>query len=466
MRNRLYLAVALALLATACGGGGDDDSSSGGGGGGDSADIPDCPLDALDEATEPVEIVLWHSMARANETALTELTDAYNSSQDKVRVQLVNNTSYDDQQDKYRAGLTTGDLPDVALMQDSYLQQMVDTQTVLPAQSCIDAADDFDEDDFVPRTLEYYQVDSVQWGLPFNVSNPVLYYDKAAFRQAGLDPEAPPASFDDVRAAAQAIKDAGFPTGMSLKVDSWHFEQFLALQDGDLVDNGNGRDERATAAAFDSDEGRAVFDFLGGMVADGLATPNPRSGPSQFDNILGIGSHNHAMTIDSSAALGTITEVLGGGQYADVDLGVGPLPGRTADGGVTVGGAALFISATEPAQQAAAWDYMAYLTTPESQSKWAAATGYIPVRTSAVDLPEVTARWEAVPGFRVAYDQLVDGADNTATAGGVVGDYESLRAAVEEAEDRMFLEDGDPDAALTEAADNTTTAIESYNERL
>jgi sn-glycerol 3-phosphate transport system substrate-binding protein len=422
-----------------------------------------------------VEIVLWHTMGRANADALTALTDEYNASQDEVRVQLVNNTSYDDQEDKYRAGLTSGDLPDLALMQDSYLQQMIDTRTVLPVQSCIDEAaagegqpSDFAADDFVPRTLDYYQVDDVQWALPFNVSNPVLLYDKAAFRQAGLDPEAPPATFDDVRAAAEAIKDAGFPTGMSLKVESWHFEQFLSLQDGDLVDNANGRDGRATAAAFDSDEGRAVFEFLGGMVADGLATPNPRQGPSQFDNILGIGSHDHAMTIDSSAALGTIYDVLGSGQYADVEIGVGPLPGRTAegDGGVAVGGAALFISATEPANQAAAWDFMSFLTAPASQSKWAAATGYIPARTSAVELPEVQQRWAEVPGFKVAYDQLVDGADTPATAGAVIGDYQGVRGAVEEAQDRMFIEGGDPAAALTDAADAATTAIESYNERL
>jgi sn-glycerol 3-phosphate transport system substrate-binding protein len=455
---------ALALLATACGGGSDDDAGRGGGDGAD--DLPGCPLDSLDEAAGPVEIVLWHTMGRANADALTALTDDYNASQDKVRVQLVNNSSYDDQEDKYRAGLTTGDLPDLALMQDSYMQQMIDTQTALPVQSCIDEAGDFEADDFVPGTLDYYQVDDVQWSLPFNLSNPVLLYDKAAFRQAGLDPEAPPESFDDVRAAAEAIKDAGFPTGMSLKVDSWHFEQFLSLQGGELVDNANGRDGRATAAAFDSDEGRAVFDFLGGMVADGLASPNPRQGPSQFDNILGIGSHNHAMTLDSSAALGTIYDVLGSGQYADVEIGVGPMPGRTDAGGVTVGGAALYISATEPANQAAAWDFMSFLTSPESQSRWAAATGYIPVRTSAVDLPEVQERWSAVPGFKVAYDQLVDGADSPATAGAVIGDYEGVRRAVEEAQDRMFLDDGDPAAALTDAADASSAAIESYNERL
>ena len=466
MLKSLASLVALGLLATACGGG-DDDGGSGGGGGGDaSGDLPECPLDALDSATEPVEIVFWHTMGRANDTALTELTDAYNGSQDKVKVTLVNNTEYDDQQDKYRAGLSTGDLPDISLQQDLFLQQLVDTQTLLPAQSCIDAADDFPTEDFVPRTLEAYAIGDVQYGLPFNVSNPVLYYDKAAFTAAGLDPEAPPTSFDEVRDAAEAVKASGYTTGMSLKVDSWHFEQLLALQDQELVDNGNGRDDRASAAAFDSDAGRDVFGFLGAMVADGLATPSPRTGPSQFDNILGIGSKHHAMTIDSSAALGTITEVLSSGQYAGVDIGVAPLPGGNADGGVMVGGAALYLSASDPAKQAAAWDYATFLTSPETQSTWAAATGYIPTRTSATELPEITRRWAEIPGFKVAYDQLVDGADTPATNGPVIGDYEGVRAAIEEAEDRMFIDGGAPDDALTGAATKATSVIEAYNNRL
>ena len=457
--------LALGLLATACGGGDDEGGNGGGGGGNGSGDLPECPLDALGSATEPVEVVFWHTMARANDSALIELTDAYNGSQDKVKVTLVNNTAYDDQQDKYRAGLTTGDLPDLSLQQDIFLQQMVDTQTVLPAQSCIDAAD-FPAADFVPRTLEYYAIGDVQYGLPFNVSNPVLYYDKAAFTAAGLDPEAPPTSFEDLRDAAEAVKASGYTTGMSFKVDSWHFEQLLALRDQELVDNGNGRDDRASAAELDSDAGREVFEFLGAMVADGLATASPRSGPNQFDNVLGIGNKHHAMTFESSAALGTIAEVLGSGQYAGVDLDVAPLPGGNAGGGVAVGGAALYISASDPAKQAAAWDYMTFLTSPETQSKWAAATGYIPVRTSATELPEITRRWEEVPGFKVPYDQLVDGADTPATNGAAIGNYESVRAAVEEAQDTMFLDGVAPADALTGAAAEATSAIEAYNNRL
>jgi sn-glycerol 3-phosphate transport system substrate-binding protein len=209
-----------------------------------------------------------------------------------------------------------------------------------------------------------------------------------------------------------------------------------------------------------------VFDLFGGLVADGLATSNPRLGPSQFDNLIGIGTKHHGMTFDTTAALGTILEVFASGQYKDVELGVAPMPGRTDEGGIVVGGAALYISATDPAKQAAAWDYMQYLTTPESQSKWSAATGYIPVRTSAVELPELKARWAEVPGFKVAYDQLVSSAHNTATDGAVIGDFEAVRDAVEDAENQMFLDKGDPSTALKGAADKATSAIEAYNDRL
>ena len=469
LNGRSWRARAAALLvvgllsagAVGCGGG-DDDSA----GDDDDGDLASCPTSALDDASGPVQITFWHTMQRANEAALKELTDAYNSSQDKVKVKLVNNSDYDDQQDKYRAGLTTGDLPDVVLQQDIYLQQMIDTETALPVQSCIDATEDFDAEDFTGAALDYFSVDDVQWGLPFNLSNPVLYYDKVAFRKAGLDPEKPPATFDELRTAAEKIKAAGYATGMSLKVDSWQFEQLVANQGADFADNGNGRESRATAAAFDNEAGKAVFELFGGMVADGLATSSPRRGPSQFDNLLGIASKHNGMSFDTTAALGTIVELFASGQYKDVELGVGPMPGRTDDGGIVVGGAALYISATDPAKQAAAWDYMQYLTSPESQSKWSAATGYIPVRASSVDLPEVKARWAEVPGFRVAYDQLVSSAHNTATDGAVIGDFEGVRDAVEEAENRMFLDKGDPDAALKGAADKATSAIEAYNDRL
>lgn len=465
-RTGLALVTAGALLVAACGGGGGDDDGGGDGGGGGGGDLPDCPLDALDEATEPVEITFWHTMTRANEEALVALTDAFNGSQPDVTVNLVSNTGGDDQHEKYLANVGTGgDLPDLIQSQEFYLQQMVDTQTVLPMQSCIDA-EDVDTDDFVPRTLAYYNIQDVQWALPFAVSEPILLYNRTAFEKAGLDPDSPPETLDDLRSAAQALVDAGYKNGLSLKLDPWHLEQFLALQGEVFVNNGNGREERATEVAFETDAGVETFAYLKALVDDGLAVTSPASGESSFDNLLAVGTGDVGMTLDSSGTLGTIIDVLASGQYADTEPDVGPMPGREDDGGVLVGGTGLYISADDPAKQAAAWQFASFLTSPESQATWAAATGFIPVRESATELPELTQRWTEIPGFKVAYDQIAGGVENEATAGPAIGDYRSVRTALEEAENKMFLEGLSPEDAIAQAAEQANGAMESYNSRV
>jgi sn-glycerol 3-phosphate transport system substrate-binding protein len=427
---------------------------------------PECPLDALEEADGPVEIVFWHAMTRVLEDTLVQLTDEFNASQDQVRVTLVNQVEYDDVQDKFRAGLSTGRLPDVAQFSENMLQQAIDSQAILPAQACIDA-DDYDTSDFLPRVIDYYTVEGTQWALPFNTSNPVLYYDQAAFRDAGLDPEDPPATLEEVREASEQIKESlGYPYGFALKMDAWFFENWVAKANAFYVDNGNGRKGRAGAVRFDKKVGKQTFEWMAGMVEDGLAVTNPRLGPSQIDNYLAIGNREAAMTVDTTAALGTIAELLGQGDYAHVELGVAPLPGSDK-GGVSVGGGALYIvNESSPAKQAAAWEYAKFLNEPESIATWAAGTGYIPIRESAVELPAVQQRWAEIPGFRVAYDQLLGGKTNLKTTGPVIGPFQGVRAVIEEQEAAMLNNGKSPDAALRDAEREADAAIDDYNTRL
>ena len=425
-----------------------------------------CPLQALDKADKPVEIVFWHSMRRNLEETLVALTDQFNSSQDDVRVNLVNQIEYDDTLEKFRAGLSTGQLPDIVQFSENALQQAIDSQSILPAQACIDA-DDYDTSDFLPRVLEYYTVEGTQWAMPFNVSNPVLYYDKAAFRDAGLDPEQPPATLDEVRAYAEQIKaNLGYPYGFALKIDAWFFEQLLAKDNLLYVDNGNGRKARAGAVQFDNKTGQDAFNWMAGMVADGLAVTNPRTGQAEINNYLAIGNREAAMTIDTTAALGTIAQILGSGDYAHVDLGVAPLPG-SSEGGVTVGGGSLYIvNQSSPAKQAAAWEYAKFLNEPEQVATWAGGTGYVPTRESAVELPAVQQRWAELPGFQVAYDQLLEGKNNLKTAGPVIGAFQAVRAVIEEQETAMLNDGKKAKAALRDAKEQSDAEIEDYNDRV
>jgi sn-glycerol 3-phosphate transport system substrate-binding protein len=427
-----------------------------------------CPLGALKNAKDkPVEITYWHSAQRANEETLQRLTDRFNSSQNDVRVTLVNQTTYVDTLNKFRAGLSSGDLPDLVMIEDTGLQQMIDTQAVLPAQSCI-KADKYDTSDHLKRVLDYYSVKGTLWPMPFNVSNPVLYYNKRAFQAAGLDPNQPPKTLDEVKAAAQKLKDSGTAAqaGFGMKLDPWYLEQWSALGGKTYVNNGNGRKGRASATTFDNATGKEIFTFLNDMVKQGLAKTNPADGASAFDNLLGIGNGNFGMTIDTSAALGTIQQVLSSGDYPNVELGVAPMPGPKGKGGVLVGGAANYISRkSSPAKQAAAWQFAKFLNDPQTQAEWSAGTGYVPIRKSAADLPPVQQRWAEVPGFKVAYDQLVGGVGNTATAGPVIGDYQGVRDVVLDSEQQMFG-GMSPSAALKLAKEQANAKIEEYNSRV
>jgi sn-glycerol 3-phosphate transport system substrate-binding protein len=427
-----------------------------------------CPLSALDKAKKPVEITLWHGLTRANEETLVRITDQFNSSQSDVKVSLVNQTSYKDTLDKYVAGLSTGDLPDLVQIEDTGLQTMIDTQSVLPASACI-KADKYDTSDYVKRVLDYYTVGKTLWPMPFNVSNPVFYYNKIAFQKAGLDPEKPPTTLDEVTAAAQKLVDSGAvkKAGYGLKTDPWYLEQLQAKAGKPYVNNSNGRAKRATAVAFDNPSGKEIFTWMSDIVGKGLAEVNADEGPSQFDNLLGIGNDNHAMTIDSSASLGTITEVLGGGAYPNVELGVSPMPGPTGKGGVLVGGAALYIvNKSAPEKQAAAWEFTKFLNEAQTQADFAAGTGYVPLRQSAIDLPAIKELWARIPGYKVAYDQLLTGVNNVATAGPVIGDYQGVRDAVRDAQGSMFNDGVKPTDAVKTAKQKANAAIQEYNSRV
>src|SRR4051794_22533773 len=261
-----------------------------------------CPLGALKKASKPVEITMWHWMLRANETVLQQLVDEFNGSQSSVKVSLVNQVGWEETLAKYKAGLASGDLPDIVQLQETDQQQMIDTGTALAASACA-KADHYSFSDFLPRVISYFTVQGTQYAMPFNTSGPVFYYNKKAFSAAGLDPDKPPATLADVRAAAEKLKANGVAAPLGLKTDPIFLEQWTAMANRLFTNEGNGRKARATKAAFDSATGRQIFSWMSGMVKDGLATTNSDIGTGTADNLLGIRSGNHAMTIDSSAAL-------------------------------------------------------------------------------------------------------------------------------------------------------------------
>jgi sn-glycerol 3-phosphate transport system substrate-binding protein len=430
------------------------------------ASLPACPLSALAKASGPVNITFWNSMVQANGQTLQALTNTFNASQSKVHVTLVNQANYDDTWQKYLAGLSTGQYPDVVQLEDLRTQQVIDSRSILPAQSCINAAH-YATSDYLSRALAYWRVNGVQQGMPFAVSNPVVYYNKQSFTKAGLNPDDPPTTLAQYVADAKALKAAGIGTG--LKLDPWHLATWLSTANTLFVNHQNGRAGRTTKSVFNNPVGLSIFAALSELVNSGAATTNPATGPDVFDNLLGIGSGKYGMTIDTTADLGTITSVLSTGKYPNVTLGVWPFPVVSARirGGIEPGGSGVWISNKVPAvEQAAAWQFIAYLDSPAAQATWAIGTGYIPIRKSAAQSAQVQQFWAANPGYEVAYNQLLKGATTPATAGAVIGAYADVNTDIINAEISMFTNGVSPRKALANAASSADATIAAYNQRL
>lgn len=437
------------------------------------ADLAPCPTDALDGADGPIDIVFWHGMANDLEAPLIALTDEYNASQDTVRVELQNQTGYDSLIDKY-INASQSSRPTMVQLPEYTIRSISDSGTTVPAAACIESSG-YDTATFVPRTLTAYEYEGIQRGMPFNVSNPVLYYNRKMFEAAGLDPDDPPVSLDELRAASEQIVSSG-AAPVALVLDSgpdsgggWFLEQWFGRAGEPFADNGNGRIAPATEVFFDNELGVELTTFLQSMIDDGLAV-NIGDNPGGQDAFFKLADPNTpgAMTMATSAALGSVITALGGGLVPDLgpdDIGIGPMPGPGDTPQVQVGGASLWIVADKsPEETAAAWDYITFLLRPESQSQWAAATGYVPVRTDALGLEPLATTYATDPRFAVPYEQLLSGVDDDTANAPVLGPQREIRAETSRAMAAIFS-GADPQSALTEAADASNLLISSYNER-
>lgn len=430
-----------------------------------------CPVEALDAASGPVQITFWNPLdQQVHVDTMKSLVDQYNASQDKVVVTVQDQQGYDDNLDKFNQSDVNG-RPAMTLHPEFAFQQLIDSGSIIPIGSCI-AASGFDTSPIIPRVLAAHQVAGTQWGIAFNVSNPVLYYNKAMFEAAGLDPEKPPVTFDEVRQYSQQIVDSGaasFGLGLESGKDSgggWFLEQWLG-QAGELfADNENGRSDRATQVVFDTPVATEFLTQVQSLITDGLAVyvGENAGGIDQFLR-MGDQSSPTAMAIGTSAGIGPVMAALGGGLVPGLttdQVGVGPLPGPGV--GAAVGGAALYITADKsPEEIAASWDFAQFLLSAESQSTWAAATGYVPIRQDAVELDPLKTTYANDPRFRVPFDQLTAVQLEPTNQFPAIGPLPEIRGIVAQATGAI-MQGADVQASLDAAKAQADALIAQYNQ--
>jgi sn-glycerol 3-phosphate transport system substrate-binding protein len=454
MRRGLIAALALAVL-TACGGG-------------STASQPASPLDNATPPSRPIELTFWHGFAAgANQDATNALVQRFNDThQGQVHVTAVYQGTYDDTLAKYKAALQAGQpsqLPSLVQIYDIGTRFMIDSRSIQPMQVFIDQ-DRYSTSDLEPNILGYYQVGGRLYSMPWNISTPLLYLNRDAFRAAGLDPSRPPATLDEIRADAEKLtrKDASgnvVQYGFGAAIYGWFLEQLTAKANLPYCNNGNGRDQNATRVLFNQPEDVRIVDWWTKMVADGLALDTGRS-TTDAQNAFKAG--RFAMNLESTGAL------RGYQNSVKFDLGAGFFPRSTADagaGGAIPGGASLWISSSKPSyEQRASWEFVKFLEQPDNMAYWHTHTGYFPVDSKALNDPTDQAWVQQYPLFKVAIDQLHASKLDKATQGCLLGVMPQARQASEVGIENAILRKSSPQQAMDDAASAVQTQITQYNQ--
>ncbi|MFC4456633.1 ABC transporter substrate-binding protein [Deinococcus sonorensis] len=332
----------------------------------------------------PTPVVFWHSMQ-----GVSSLIEGYASDFNRSQTQYVVTAkavgNYREAAARLQDALQAGTAP--ALFQAEFT-----TFTALAAQGQLEpldrAADDLPPaltQDLYPAVWRAGEVEGHRYGLPWNVSVPVLYYNAGAFRKAGVSA---PATWSELETAAQRLKTGGRRPLVAV-ADAWTFEGLVAVRGGQLV--------QGNRPAFDSPEAVAALEQLTRMVRAGTAQPRT------LDQVVGA-----ALDFTRGQNVMAVASIANQNDFARlpfIQLGVAPFPceKRCAP---PLGGANLVVPRGTPAaEQAGALAFWRYLMDPARLNSWVKATGYLSPRRS------VQARLSSAeaPGSarRAAADQLL-----------------------------------------------------------
>lgn len=151
----------------------------------------------------PVEITFWHGMSGQLQNVLEEQVEEFNKSQDGVRVSTVSNTDYDTNQQKLLAAIASHSQPDIAQIEIHAIPQFAASGALVPVDEFMEQSEEHTKEDFIAGLLNNTQYEGETYGVPFNRSVPVFYYNADMFEEAGIS--GPPETWDDVEEYATKL---------------------------------------------------------------------------------------------------------------------------------------------------------------------------------------------------------------------------------------------------------------------
>lgn len=377
------------------------------------------------------EFVLWHAMAGSRGRELETLVQRYNASQTQVRVVAVYQGSYEKTMKDALEAERAGKGPTVAQVYElGTADMMYAGRAVRPLwQVFQETGERVDAKSFLPAVASYFadQQGNLQ-ALPFNVSTPILFYNKDAFRKAKLDPENPPKTWYEMPKAMGALLDAGYSCPYTTAWPAWiQVENMSTWHNRDFATKDNGLSGLDTTLIFNTHLMMRHISMLASWVQSGYFVYSGRGAGGERRFAKG----ECAMVTSASASYAELRS------SSKFDFGTAQLPYyddiRGAPHHSLIGGGGLWVmGGRKPAEYRAAARFLSWLARPEVQADWSQVTGYVPLTRAAYEHIAQSGFYKANPGYEIAVKQLLLNAPTHESRGIRLGDYPEIRAILEQ----------------------------------
>lgn len=381
-----------------------------------------------------VELVFWHSFVSSTIPALNKLIDKFEAENPGISVKAQYIPTGDAHIQKLITAIQSNNAPDISWLHSDYLEDLVEADAIYKIDDFASKDSTFDKsslDHIYPSLIPLASWRGTLYSLPMEATNLALLYNKQMFRDAGLDPDAPPATWDELYSYSKKLtfdKDGDgkydqvgfflpvFPAaGPQSGWMVWQFYPYLWQAGGYIID------ENQQKVLYNEEAGVKAL-TLWKKIYEEL---DLRNFTTDFD--VTFASQRLAMAMDGPWNLPRYKDLL-----KNVDWGFAPLPGGPNKRATVVGGEylAIFKQSHHPKES---WEFLKWIIKPENQAFWAMESGYLPVREDVVKVPEFKEYLEANPNFKVFVEQMAVGQANRPIDYGALQVVNHIAEAIEKA---------------------------------
>lgn len=354
-------------------------------------------------ALAKTELTMYYPVAVGG--PLTQIIDRmvadFEAEHPDIDVNAIYAGNYDDTRIKALAALKSGEPAELSVLFSIDIYELIEQDAIVAFDDIVETAEEKAWlDSFYPALMENGRTRGKTWGIPFQRSTIVMYYNKDAFREAGLDPDSPPATWDELVSMGKALtkkNDAGQVERWGVMIPStgyayWMFGA-LAIQNGQVLMNGDGNE-----TYFDDPAVVEALQYWLDLSREHGVMPA---------NIIEWGTLRQNFLEGKTAIMwhstGNLTAVKDAAKF---DFGVAMLPANERRGSPTGGGNFYIFKDTSPEERKAALTFIRWMTQPERTAEWSIATGYLGTSPAAYETEALRTYVKDFPQAAVARDQL------------------------------------------------------------